>query len=212
MIPTKPQWKKWALTGKATYAGAWFGFIGILVGVVGIALAAYFYFNPMATPPSAADEYVRRTNPVIVELAEISILRWEGDSEDAVTATLRNNAKVPADSVSVELGDLNSSLPRFESAAFPSSGSAGISIDPGSETKLPVFGIAQLSELLGSTVCAVTLEAPSLDVPPSAICPGRSSIEQHGFMVKIRYRTMFGEERTNSRRVWVASIGRGVAG
>lgn len=139
MIPDRKRWLAWTLPSKASYAGFWIGAIGLVISVLSIGLAVYFYANPVASAPTASDEFVRRTHPVQLRVSNVEIMRWLGDEEDAITVTLVNDATVPVDGIEVDIGDGTTHLPRFTSQEFKAS-AGSLSIAAGSETKVPIAG------------------------------------------------------------------------
>lgn len=114
----KNQFKKWNVPNKASYLGLWVGTVGTVVGIVGVGLAIYFYINPPKSPPTNSDEFVRNTNPTVVELEDVKFQRWLGDPEKSLTLNYKNSSELRANSFRVEVEYKGTIYDRFKSNAF----------------------------------------------------------------------------------------------
>jgi len=140
IFPSKQQWTKWSFVAKS-------GYVGTVSGVAGVILSVAFYFIPPETPPSPADKVLKDDNPTKIELVQISIEQWLGDSEPFITIHLDNPSKRTALSVSSNFREGSSDLkfsPTKTSTVFQG---AGLSIEPGKTLAIPA---APVSEFLST--------------------------------------------------------------
>lgn len=207
MFPSWLRWKGWSLPSKASYAGFWVGVAGFAVGVTGIALAVYFYYNPKAGPPSATDEYVRRTNPVQIDIVDAKLQHWLGDSEKSLTLHLKNRSAVPVDNIQVDFKLRGSTLSPFKSKAFREVDMSIISVPPDRVLELPLVSVSTLETALEETVCGVGLEPLDLGKEVPTRCQHFPTTISTMLIGTLRYRTVFKETKSVSQKLWVYSCG-----
>lgn len=205
MFPNWLRWKGWSLPSKASYAGLWIGVAGFVVGVVGIILAVYFYNNPKATPPSATDEFVRRTNPVQVDIFGAKLQYWLGDAEKALTLNIRNRSAVPVDSVQADIELRGSTLRPFKSEAFREIDMSKISVPAGRALELPFVSVSTLEEAIGGEVCGVGLNPLDLDKKAPDSCQRFPKTISTMLTGVLRYKTVFKETKIFRQNLWVYS-------
>lgn len=197
MIPTVSKWRRWTLPSKASYGG-------FIVGIAGIGIGLIFYFNPRPSPPSAADEYVRRANPTTLTVEAVSFERWLGDEEEAITVSINNSSELDADSIELQFLTNTGPLPAFISKAFESLEGVPLSLAAGNTVRIPIASVMELNEKIRGQVCAISIEAPSLSYPQG--CEGAYAVDQYLHKVKVRYKTIFGEQRIDDTSVWVSAM------
>jgi hypothetical protein len=194
VIPSAKQFKNWSLPSKA-------GYISFCLDIVGLLLSAAFWTWPKSSV-SDTDEYVRRTNPVKLSLKRVSVQRWLGDEQDALTVTVRNESKVPVDGVSFSLGDENRDVPGFSSNQLRKIGSA-VSIDAGGDAMIPIAGISEIESVLRGRVCGAAVEHPGLGHSFPGCGTRTAHLNSYLFTLRLGYKTIFKEIRRDEFKFWV---------
>lgn len=141
LIPTNQKWQKYTTQNK-------WGLIAAVATVLGLLFTIYAYYSPPTLPPSISDVVIKDENPTKLEVSEITIEEWVGDSEPYITVNVKNVSKRTAISVIPTLQsekDIWQFTPTKTGTAFQS----GLSIEPQSSMKFP---IAPVSEFLPKVV------------------------------------------------------------
>lgn len=197
MIPSKDQYKKWSLPSKV-------GYVSFVLAVVGLVLTIAFWYWPKSAP-SDTDEYVRRTNPVKLTLEDVTVQRWLGDEQDALTVAIKNEATVPVDGVEFALGDEGRDVPQFLSYQMRNF-TQGVSIEAGKEAVVPVAGIREIESIVSGTVCGASVRHPELGQPFPGCGKDWSHLKSYMFTLRLRYKTIFDEQRRDEFKLWVFVI------
>lgn len=117
------------------------------VGVLGFGVLIYDHLFPSAPIPSVSDLVLKDNNPTKLEISEIKIKTWLGDSEPYITVSVKNVSKRTAINV----------IPSFQGAKDPwyftptkasTAFQNGLLIEPQSTMEFPV---APVSEFLIKT-------------------------------------------------------------
>ena len=199
----KNQFKNWNVPSKASYLGLWVGAVGTLVGLVGLGLAIYFYINPPESPPSNCDEFVRNTNPTLVELVGVKFQKWLGDPERSLTLHYENPSKLRANSFHVEVEYKGNDFGKFQSNAFKEVDMSSIAIDSGKILKIPVIPFSDLQEKTQGTICGVGFSALDLGHPAPKSCDGSNTVDSSMVKVTAYYKTIFREEKKLVSKLWL---------
>ena len=137
LLITREKWNKFSTLNKYFLIAAIFG---VLIGVFTI----YIYFFPKSSVPSFSELVTKDDNPTKLEITDITIKKWLGDSEPYITVKINNVSKRTAIGVIAKFQgekDLWQFTPTKTATLFQS----GVSIPAQSSLEFPV---APLSEFL----------------------------------------------------------------
>ncbi len=197
MFPERKQFSKWSLPSKYTFAGFWFG---TLLGIAGVVLGV------KGLEPTPESIYTRAASNVSLEVSDVKLRNWLGDSGATLTVDVTNPAKVPANFVKARLGDGKEFyFPEFRSAAFDGVDMSALMVGGEKTSSFPIVPIEKIEALLGKGVCGVSLKPTGFFAEglPESCKPYASSYSAVMFMASIDYKTIFGDSMQQQTAVWV---------
>ena len=156
LLISKEKWRKFSTLNKYFLIAA---IVGILVGLFTI----YTYTFPKIAAPSPSELVIKDENPVNLEIADISIKKWLGDSEPYITINIKNSSKRTAVGVIAKFQgekDLWQFTPTKTATQFQN----GVSIPSESSLEFPV---APVSEFLSKFPNSQNLHIIGLGINPN---------------------------------------------
>jgi len=197
------QWKKWTIPSKSSYLGLWVGLIGIVVGILGVGLAVWFYLNPPVSPPTHSDIFVHETNPTRVVLSDVKVLTMMGDPSSSLAVEYQNLSALTAKAFKVRVSLGTEALDAFKSNAFKGVDMNTIGIPGDSLLELPVVPLPELEKRVGGAICGVGLKPLDLDNRAPESCADSAIVHATPLLVTAFYETVFGDRKTMNRAVWL---------
>lgn len=198
MLPSKQQWQNYSALEK-------WGLISAVATLFGLLFAIYMYFVPPTTPLTVSDKVVKDDNPTELQIAQIKLQHWVGDSEPYVTVAIKNISKRTALSVVPSFLGEDKEW-EFSPTKTSSLYQNGIAISAQETTEFP---IAPVSEFLRKIqlrcpscyLAAIGMEANIPDSLTAEVCEQllnkNGSCQFSGLStpvpISIRYKTIFDE-------------------
>lgn len=209
ILPSSQQWAKWSLVSKS-------GYVGTVVGILGVLLTIFFYFLPPSMPLTPSDRVVKDDNPTKIEMDKISVEQWPGDNEPFVTVHLQNPSKRTALAVSSKFHEGSSDLsfsPTKTSNLFQR---PDLSIESGHSLNIPLAPISEFLSIFkekcpGCYLLGIGKEAHLPFDVSQEICKTKldrglqcqTNYTAYSIGVVMNYTTIFGDKTSETDIVFV---------
>jgi hypothetical protein len=194
LIPTNQKWQKYTTQNK-------WALIAAIATVLGLLFTIYSYYSPPTLPPSISDVIVKDENQTKLEVSEITIEKWLGDSEPYITVNVKNVSKHTAISV-IPTFQSEKDIWQFTPTKTGTVFQSGLSIESQSSMKFP---IAPVNEFLpkvvknceGCNLMGLGLEANTPSSYMFKVCENKNPCELSSRAVPIglnfHYKNIFNE-------------------